>query len=637
MNLNKQLWLTILAIVALNGVISFGLLFSSSQQMFEEQLYLKNLDNANSLAIVLTQADKSEASMELLTAAKFDAGHYARIELTDANHSTLIKLEHKAPPTDIPDWFIRFAGFNIPPGTAQVADGWSQFGTVHIESQTSYALEMLWHRFRQFIASLMVLTIAVGLIGTVILRIIIRPLDDIVEQARSFSQRRFVTLKRPATPDFAKVVDAMNSLATRFKTIVIENNTRLEDARFRSQHDLVTGLPNINAFFTQLESQLRYRDTDGQNVLLVHSLASSYYDIQTVVGQNYDEVMSEFADRVKHFYHSHPTFYTDLRMARINETDIAVLLTDAISLGALEQEMQASEDFKGGLPVSEDLHASICTSGVYMRGDEASYELMDRVDVQLEVAQSNASLLSFNLEPLPAGNFVHTGAQWQQLISRLPESLEIKQAPLKNAQQQALHQQAFFTLTINRQPKNLSYVVRTAKEAGSVPQLDLICLQALLKRLKQHPQEQLALLLYPSSISSAVNRERLYQQLDRHRDLLPRLSLELRESSASHYPAEFKIFCRELKRRGVGVGLKRVGESFSQVADIHEFGLDYVKIDSAYVYDLKNNQTNQTYLRGLCDLAHSLGMKVYADGVGSELDKDILFEIGFDGVVMQQQ
>ncbi len=53
----------------------------------------------------------------------------------------------------------------------------------------------------------------------------------------------------------------------------------------------------------------------------------------------------------------------------------------------------------------------------------------------------------------------------------------------------------------------------------------------------------------------------------------------------------------------------------------------------AYVYDLKNNQSNQTYLRGLTDLAHSLGMKVYADGVCSQQDENILFEIGFDGVV----
>lgn len=602
--------------------------------MFEEQLYLKNIDNANSLAIVLTQSDKAKASMELLTAAKFNAGHYARIELIRADGSTLIKLENDTPSPAIPDWFTRFASFNIPAGTAQVADGWNQFGTVYIESQTSYAIEMLWQRFRQFIASLAVLTIAIGFIGTIILRIIIRPLDDIVEQAHSFSQRRFVTLKRPSTPDFAKVVDAMNSLASRFKTIVVENNTRLEDARFRSQHDLVTGLPNINAFFTQLESQLRYRDTDGQNVLVVHSLASGYYDIQTELGQEYDEVMRVFAERIKHFYHSHPAFYTDLRMARINETDIAVLLTDAITLGALEQKMQASEDFKGGLPVNKGQHASICTSGVYMHGDEASYELMDRVDAQLEVAQSKATLLSFNFEPVPADNFDETHLPWQSLIAQLPENLNIQQAPLVDANQQALHQQAFFTLSINQTTKNLSYVVRTAKEAGSVAQLDLVCLHALLERLEQYPEEHLSLLLYPSSISSAVNRERVYQKLDQHEALLSRLSVELRESSAAHYPAEFKLFCQELKKRGVGIGLKRVGESFSQVADIHEYGLDYVKIDSAYVYDLKNNQTNQTYLRGLCDLAHSLGMKVYADGVGSPADRNILFEIGFDGVVM---
>lgn len=636
MTLNKQLWLTIVTIVVFNGAISFWLLFISSQQMFEEQLYLKNIDDANSLAIVLTQAEKSQASIELLTAAKFDAGHYARIELTNTANTSLIKLEHYETPEDIPDWFVRLVEFDIPVGTAQVAEGWNQFGTLYIESQTSYALQMLWQRFKQFIVSLLLVTVIIGLVGSVILRMIIRPLDDIVQQAHSFSQRRFITIARPSTPDFAKVVDAMNSLATRFKTIVIENNTRLEDTRFRSQHDLVTGLCNINAFFTHLESQLRYRDTDGQNVLLVHSLASELYDIQTVLGDDFNEAIRLFAERIGHFYHTHPTYYTDLRMARINETDIAVLLTDAISLDTLQQKMEKSPDFSGGLPVSDNQHASICTGGVYIRGDEASFELMDRVDAQLEKAQSQATLLSFNLEALPEKRFEQTPSQWAQLLSDLPGTLSVHRALLKDSRQCIVHQQVFFTMPVDNQNKNLSFIMRKAKEFGAVQQLDLICLDAVMQQLQQHPDEKMALLLYPSSISSEAARQEIYQQLDTHPELLPRLSLELRESSAAHYQAEFKHFCEELKRRGVGIGLKRVGESFSQVSDIHEYGLDYIKIDSAYVYDLKNNQTNQTYLRGLSDLAHSLGMNVFADGVGSSQDENILFEIGFDGVVIQQ-
>ena len=92
-----------------------------------------------------------------------------------------------------------------------------------------------------------------------------------------------------------------------------------------------------------------------------------------------------------------------------------------------------------------------------------------------------------------------------------------------------------------------------------------------------------------------------------------------------------------MKHYQVGLGLKRVGESFSQVSNVHEFGLDYIKVDSAYVYDVKNNQANQIYLRGLSDLAHSLGMKVYADGVLTESDEEVLFSLGFDGVIRIQQ
>ena len=634
MTLNKQLWLTIITVVLLNAAISFWLLFTSTRQTFEEQLYLKNIDDANSLAITLTQADKTDATVELLVAAKFNAGHFSRIELADTQQETLIKLVYEDEKLKVPGWFAAVAGFSIPAGTAQVADGWSQYATVYVESQTAYALEMLWQRFKKYVASILLIALGVGFVGSIALRLILKPLEQIVFQAHSFSQRRFVTIGRPSTPDFAKVVDAMNSLALRFKTIVTENNTRLEDSRFRSQHDMVTGLPNINAFFTLLESQLRYRDKDGQNVLIVHSLASDLYDIQTILGADFNQAISDYAQRITHFYARHPTYYTDCRTARINETDIAVLLTDALPLQALQEAFAKDSEFAHGLPVCDDQHASICTAGVYIKGDESSYELMDRVDAMLAEAQQQADLLPFEIEPLPADKLVADAAHWQAMLQQVPSRLVAHSAALKDVKGQIVHEQAFFTLRLDDTERNLSYVVRTAREFNTVPELDIMCLTSIIEQLKANPDKHIAALLYPSSIITPHTLRRLYQLLDDNLEIASRLALELRESSAAQYETQFKSFCKEIKLRGVGIGLKRVGESFSQVADIHEYGLDYVKIDSAYVYDLKNNQTNQTYLRGLSDLAHSLGMKVYADGVCSTQDENILFEIGFDGVVV---
>lgn len=633
MTLNKQLWLTIITVVLMNAAISFWLLFTSARQTFEEQLYLKNIDDANSLAIVLTQSDKYAASIELLIAAKFDAGHFSRIELVDTEGQEIFKLTYNNKATNVPNWFASLAEFDIPAGTAQVSDGWSQFGTLYIESQTSFAIEMLWQRFKRFVISMLVITLLVGATGSLILRFILKPLANIVFQANSFSQRKFITIEKPATQDFEQVVNAMNSLADRFKTIVIENNTRLEDARFRSQHDLVTGLPNINAFFTQLESQLRFRDKDGQNVLVIHSIASELYDIQSILGEDFKHAISDFAERIQSFYNTHDSLYTDIRLARINETDIAVLLTDASPLNKIQAEFSADEGLKNGLPVREDQQACICTAGVYVRPGEASYELMDRVDSRLQQAQTEEQILTFNIEICPEHISILTDTDFSAILAGIKNSVDYQTAELKTARGKLIHKQAYFSVNYKDIQRDMSFVVGKAREAGVLPQLDLVMVQVIINSLKENAENKLAVLLYQQTIDDDVALQNLLSLLDSDPEICKRLCLELRESSAAMHKDGFKEFCEQVRRRGVAVGLKRVGESFSQVADIHEYGLEYIKIDSAYVYDLKNNQSNQTYLRGLTDLAHSLGMKVYADGVCSQQDENILFEIGFDGVV----
>ena len=99
----------------------------------------------------------------------------------------------------------------------------------------------------------------------------------------------------------------------------------------------------------------------------------------------------------------------------------------------------------------------------------------------------------------------------------------------------------------------------------------------------------------------------------------------------------FKAFTFQLKDTGCKLGLKRVGSSFATLLDLQELGLDYIKVDSAFVYNVSINPSNQNFLQGLCSLAHSLGMDVIADGIASQEDSNTLFEKGFDGVISLMQ
>ncbi|WP_158014408.1 EAL domain-containing protein, partial [Thauera phenolivorans] len=61
-------------------------------------------------------------------------------------------------------------------------------------------------------------------------------------------------------------------------------------------------------------------------------------------------------------------------------------------------------------------------------------------------------------------------------------------------------------------------------------------------------------------------------------------------------------------------------------------GLDYLKIDAAFVRGIDTSAGNQSFVRSLCSLTHALGLLAIAEGVCSEAERRCLVGLGVDGI-----
>jgi EAL domain-containing protein (putative c-di-GMP-specific phosphodiesterase class I) len=95
---------------------------------------------------------------------------------------------------------------------------------------------------------------------------------------------------------------------------------------------------------------------------------------------------------------------------------------------------------------------------------------------------------------------------------------------------------------------------------------------------------------------------------------------------------EFKHFCSKLKAAGCHVGVEHVSLRISRLGELHDIGLDYIKFDASLVRGIDGNETNKTLLRGLCMVAHSIGVQAIAEGVNNQGEIKSLKEIGIDGL-----
>ena len=90
MSLFRQLWLAVIVSTLIAFVGSFAVSMMTARQYLEEQLAIKNNDNAASLALSMSQMEKDPVTLELQVAALFDSGQYARIQVRDPEGLTLI-------------------------------------------------------------------------------------------------------------------------------------------------------------------------------------------------------------------------------------------------------------------------------------------------------------------------------------------------------------------------------------------------------------------------------------------------------------------------------------------------------------------------------------------------------------------
>ena len=231
MSLIKQLWIAIALVMTLAFGGSMVVSVLSARHYLEQQLQVKNIDNATALALSLSQLSKDPVLVELQVAAQFDAGHYRFIRITSPGGKVLVERVFADQPRGVPQWFVALAALHSVPGQALVQDGWSQYGTLTLASQEQYAYQSLWDGTLALLAWFVLGALATGAVGTVLLRIITRPLGVVVDQAEAIAQRRFVAIPEPRTPEFRTLARAMNDMVGRLKTMFNEEAARLEALR----------------------------------------------------------------------------------------------------------------------------------------------------------------------------------------------------------------------------------------------------------------------------------------------------------------------------------------------------------------------------------------------------------------------
>lgn len=96
------------------------------------------------------------------------------------------------------------------------------------------------------------------------------------------------------------------------------------------------------------------------------------------------------------------------------------------------------------------------------------------------------------------------------------------------------------------------------------------------------------------------------------------LEIELTESSLMENTERTIKTLESLKSIGVQISIDDFGTGYSSLAYLRRFPINKLKIDRSFIFDLITNAEDASIVRAIISMAHSLHLKVIAEGVESE-------------------
>jgi diguanylate cyclase (GGDEF)-like protein/PAS domain S-box-containing protein len=110
------------------------------------------------------------------------------------------------------------------------------------------------------------------------------------------------------------------------------------------------------------------------------------------------------------------------------------------------------------------------------------------------------------------------------------------------------------------------------------------------------------------------------------------LEIELTESTAMQNAEDAIVTLGKLKALGVRIAIDDFGTGHSSLSYLKRLPIDVLKIDRSFVTGLPSSEDDASITKAIITMAHSLGLKVVAEGVETEEQLAFLAENGCDEV-----
>jgi diguanylate cyclase (GGDEF)-like protein len=450
---------------------------------------------------------------------------------------------------------------------------------------------------------------------------------------------------------FAAVIGmfALGMLVVTLVTAVydahLQSRARIQAARLelanaalqhQATHDALTGLPNRLLFVDRLGREIAHAERDGHLFAVLVVDLDRFKVINDTLGHGPgDQLLIEIARRLSSAIRSVDTVARTggdeflLLLTEIREpSDAAVIaskiiseLDKSVSIGGAEVHTSAS------IGISVYPADGLDSDSLVAHADEAMYFAKQAGRNSFQFFRPGMSV--FSRERLDLESELRRALPKKQFEVHYQPKIDIATGRMNSVE----------ALLRWRHPTRgligpLEFIP-LAEETGLMLSIGEWVLREACRQARQWQREGLPFVRVAVNISPIHFRQSKFLDIVRSalldQDLEPQyLEIELTETTVMDHAENSVHILEELSRMGVIVSIDDFGTGYSSMSYLRRFPIDKLKIDRSFINEMTTNSDAAAIVKAIISLAHSLRLKVVAEGVETAEQLHQLRELGCD-------
>ncbi len=429
-------------------------------------------------------------------------------------------------------------------------------------------------------------------------------------------------------------ITELKKIQTYLKKSMSTLNKQREQLEYQANYDALTNLPNRILFMDRLQQAMSSADRYDKKVALLFIDIDHFKEINDSLGHHIgDKLLVDFSNRIKNKIRKSDT------ISRLGGDEFCIILNnikdiDFITNFIIESMKVINDPF---IVNGRKLHVGMSVGvSIYPNDGLSANTILKNADAAMYRAKESGR----------GTYFFYDEAMTQRAMERVFLETELRKAVVED------EFVVYFQLQIDAKKNRLvgmealvrwnhptmglllpDKFIPIAEVTGLIVDIDRIVIKKALLQFKEWNNSglnpgKLAVNLAIKQIESDDFIEFIENLLNKEHYNYKDIEFEVTESQIMNNPEKSIKTLQKLSDKGISLAIDDFGTGYSSLAYLKRLPIKKLKIDKSFVDNLPDDPEDIAISKTVINLCKSLGLKVIAEGVETEAQKEFLVNNG---------